>query len=394
MKIINKMYLFLTFSSFVFAYLAGKNLPYAVFYCFFIGFFISVFDIIIHYKAIDAESNFEKNIFETGDYAEYHIIVSNTSVFPASCVIVKNTAYSNFDTHYKGHAINFDFRNDIWIEYYVNFKLRGIYDFGQTTLTIKDCLSIFELTKKIDKSKIIKVYPKVHKLYFINMIGKEDFEALADRKGNIEDLSSVDDIRKYRFGDSFKRIHWKVSAKHGELYTKSFDTLTGQECNLLLDMNRISYFMENGQLIEEQLVEYMISVAYYMLKKHEVTNIFINNKVNAKFEIADKEDFESIKEYLILNKSEGENIFANFIDASSNEIKNSGWIGIFTPKITVRLKDSILDLKYLGYEVSVFYILNDPMSDEDVNDLIHNKVECVPFRQAAKEAQNSREEYE
>ena len=70
---------------------------------------------------------------------------------------------------------------------------------------------------------------------------------------DIENSIFIKDIRKYKIGDSLKRIHWKVSAKYGELYTKNYEMYSNEEYNIFLDMNNEIYKQENGDIIEEYI---------------------------------------------------------------------------------------------------------------------------------------------
>lgn len=381
---INKTFLVFVVLSYIFAYLSGKNLPYAVFYCFLIGLITSIIYIFSNYRAINAKLFFEKTNFETGDKADFNIIVLNQSLLPQYCVLVLSKAYCEFNKLHKGYAINLRYNDEKWVKYSVNFSLRGVYDFGRVTLNMRDFLSVFEMTKVIDTSKLIKVYPKIHELSDIYISGREDSEAPANKKGNIEDLSTVDDIRKYRIGDSLKRIHWKVSAKHGELFTKSFDTLTGQDCHILLDMNKISYFMEDAEIVEEQLIEFFISFLNYMIKRGVESKILIINKKNIRFEVSTADDLRTISEYLINNRSDGDSVLTRYIDSLQNEIERNAWVGIFVPRVNNTIKDSIIELKYIGYEIFVFYVFKDRDCEDNISELKKNGVECVLFENAIK----------
>ena len=62
--------------------------------------------------------------------------------------------------------------------------------------------------------------------------GDPGAEAMA-RAG--EDLSSPSDVRAYQTGDSMKKIHWKLSARKGELLVRRYDEQVLQDALVLMD---------------------------------------------------------------------------------------------------------------------------------------------------------------
>ena len=73
----------------------------------------------------------------------------------------------------------------------------------------------------LDQPKYITVYPKI--IYLEKFRLKTDFmsEAQAMLNTRDEDMTTISDVRKYQYGDSLRRIHWKLTARTQELMVRS-----------------------------------------------------------------------------------------------------------------------------------------------------------------------------
>lgn len=376
---VSKKYIILLIAAFIFAYIDGGKLAYSLFFFMLFLFMAGAVDIILHTKDISVNINFDKNTYETGDTAEFNMTVKNKGILPASVVVVKNNAYSDFNSKYNGDAFSIGIHESKQSKLNISFVKRGVYNFGNISLGISDLFAIFNKSKNIIEDRPVKVYPRIYTLKSIATTGSESFETLSNKKGSIEDMSTIDDIRKYRIGDSLKRIHWRVSAKHGELYTKNFDTLSGEECNLLLDMNRSGYFIDNAEAAEEKLIELLCSVAEYMNQKGIKSSVYISSDNISKFEIKSGDDMEVLREFFLYNYSIGDQNFTRFIEANSREFEKASWLGMFVPRVSLKAKGVIKMLKYAGYNITVFYISNDQENLQNIVELKNSGVEVLSF---------------
>jgi hypothetical protein len=378
---INKTYIVILAAAFVFAYMEGGGLAYTIFYSMLFIFIIGLFDSLLHLKDLYIAIKCDQNSYSTGESATFNLVAENNCVVPVSFLLLKNEALKKFNPKYEDQCISLRISEIKWIRMDEMFLVRGIYNFGNTVYTFKDMFSILQITRVVNQDTNIKIYPKIHTIKELQSVGNENFDALINKKGNIEDLSTIDDIRKYRFGDSLKRIHWKVSAKHGELYTRNFDTYTGEECKLILDMNFVSYQMDQGEICEEKLVEFFCSVLQYMCRKGIKAKAYINNEKNTSFDVLSANDMEIIKEYFLYNKSVGMGIFADFIETCIGDLDKYSTVCIFAPRITEKLTGNLLKLKYSGYNIMMFYIINDKENMKQVLRLKNSGIESLNFNE-------------
>ncbi len=127
-----------------------------------------------------------------------------------------------------------------WV-YYQPTERRGIYRWQNVELATAAPLGLFWCRRSRQLNAIAIVYPKVLPLKscpLIDDIGKED-----SRKGqplgnplNTASEGLTRSLRPYRIGDPLRLIHWRTSARYGELRVRELEMLTsGQEIIIALD---------------------------------------------------------------------------------------------------------------------------------------------------------------
>lgn len=349
-------FIILLIASFIFAYAQGGNLPYTIFYLLIITFIFSFISIIMHKFLIKVQIDAGEKIYNSGDDVNISMNISNRSILPAAYVIIKGELVSIYNSKFKGEVISLNADDYEVLDYNINFKKRGIYNFGKTQLIIRDLFSIFRITKNINDKFLIKVYPKIYPLETFSLRGRDLFKSSLNNSSSIEDMYSIKDMRRYRDGDNLKRINWKVSAKCNELFVKNFDTVSGQEFNIFLDMNVENYGMDSEGMLEEDMIDFCSSVVNNMVNKNIRTKLFINCQKFGEFIIEDKEDFQNLLEYFVEQKSDGGFEFSKFINFNICKVPSTSTICIITGKIKKSLSDLVSTMADKGYSVMVFYI--------------------------------------
>lgn len=165
---------------------------------------------------------------------------------------------------------------------YMKFSLNGKQRAGKVmTLRPKysgvlelsmPCLRIFGLgrmcSKKIKLSESYKIYvlPQIMEIPVIlkhpPMINYGESE-LYDPYMRGEDASEIIGIREYLPGDSLKRIHWKASARAGELMVKDYGKPICIDTVLLMDL--FTQSREKPGAVKNRLLTLTLSVAHGMI---------------------------------------------------------------------------------------------------------------------------------
>jgi uncharacterized protein (DUF58 family) len=130
-----------------------------------------------------------------------------------------------------------------WVYYHPTQK-RGVYRWHEVQLRTAAPLGLFWCRRSWNAPAVAIVYPTVLPLTtcpLIDKIGKEDsIQIFSDRRSHsaTEDLTRA--LRPYRVGDPTRLIHWRTSARYGDLRVRELEVFTGaQEIIICLDSSTL-----------------------------------------------------------------------------------------------------------------------------------------------------------
>jgi uncharacterized protein (DUF58 family) len=134
------------------------------------------------------------------------------------------------------------FKTHRWT-YYLPAKRRGIYYWEGVQLRTAAPLGLFWCNRSREAKATAVVYPTVLPLAacpLVDEVGQEYSPRLSERNyyhAATEGLTKT--LRPYRFGDPSRFIHWRSSARYGDLRVRELEVATGgQEIIIALDSGR------------------------------------------------------------------------------------------------------------------------------------------------------------
>jgi uncharacterized protein (DUF58 family) len=126
-----------------------------------------------------------------------------------------------------------------WV-YYQPTQRRGVYHWHEVEMRTGTPLGLFwcRRSRRVPASAI--VYPKVLPLTtcpLIDRIGEQESSQLeSDRLFQTATQGITRNLRPYRYGDPIRMVHWRSSARYGELRVRELEISTGgQEAAIALD---------------------------------------------------------------------------------------------------------------------------------------------------------------
>ena len=328
---------------------------------------------------IDGEVSFNDIVKRAGESGTCLTIVKCNSILPVPYVALKSDVFTESNCGYCGQFLNISLEENTWITMDIKFYSRGVYNFGALTLKMMDLFGIFECNKTIDCNIKVKVYPKIYNIKKIPSGGRDIYQESKDTNSANEDMFSIKDVRKYKRGDSLKRIHWKVTAKHGELYVRESDTISGEEFSVFVDMGKYNINLDRYGEVEESIIDFFVSITNYIVLKGIKTIAYMNTHNAMHFDIASKGDFNSLLEYLIFQKSDGGTGLSELIDENLHKLYRINKIGVVAGKIDEKLMECIIRVKNSGYNIVVFYPMHYSENVELAAALKLYGVECFAF---------------
>lgn len=332
----------------------GGYLPYTIFYGMLSLFIVEFIYIAIQGRFLNIEIAFKSGFKHVGDSIDYLIVIKCDSILPVPYLLISRKDFNNTGKTID-EAVNITLSENTWINENITFLRRGIYNIGRIDLSMYGLLNIFKYIKPIDCKAEIKVYPKLYELKKLSAGGKDIYREVIDFNGTIEDMYAIKDIRKYKRGDNISRIHWKVSAKHGELYVRESDTISGEEYSVFLDLGSKNMLLDEQGIIEESMVDLCVSLCRQACRRGTNTWMFLNAEDSLEFKIENAEGFDSFVEFMVSHKSNGETAFDNYIYQNIHKLNRNSTIAVITGQLDDALANALVNVKNYGYRVVLFY---------------------------------------
>ncbi|CAG6395754.1 putative membrane protein [Actinacidiphila cocklensis] len=153
------------------------------------------------------------------------------------------------------------------VSYRVRSDLRGRYPLGPLQLRLTDPFGMCELTRSFSTFDTLTVVPRVEPLPPVRLAGEAN--GYGESRTRALAFAGEDDVipRGYRHGDDLRRVHWRSTAKYGELMVRREEQPHRARCTVLLDTRAWAYFGSGPDSAFEWAVSGAASVSTHMLER-------------------------------------------------------------------------------------------------------------------------------
>ncbi|MFE3286207.1 DUF58 domain-containing protein, partial [Streptomyces sp. NPDC059233] len=127
------------------------------------------------------------------------------------------------------------------VSYRVRSDLRGRYPLGPLQLRLTDPFGLVELTRSFSTYDTLTVIPRTEPLPPVRLAG--DSSGYGDGGRRSLALAGDDDVipRTYRRGDDLRRVHWRSTARYGELMVRREEQPQRSRATVLLDTRDVAF---------------------------------------------------------------------------------------------------------------------------------------------------------
>lgn len=210
-----------------------------------------------------------------GDDLKIEIEIYNSHLKPVNFLEITDILPFILNQPIKERIETIASKNTYKLVYYQTTNRRGIYRWQQVELATSAPWDFFICRRYQKCTARATVYPTV--LLFticplVDEIGQDDSDR-GDPRGNPLQLAStglVRSLRSYRIGDPTRLIHWRTSARYGELRVRELEIITGgQEITIALD----SAFKWNEEKFEQAVIA-AASLYFYAKRQKLKVNLW------------------------------------------------------------------------------------------------------------------------
>lgn len=362
MLTLNKKYIvFLCIISAIYI-IQGEALFNFIFYGGMLLFFISVTYVLLISILLKVFTTVDKEEAAVNDTITCKTFIKDRFILPAPFLTI--TTENMKQVRWLWPFSTFEISNNIKLD------KRGFYELDGVSIEVNDILFICKI-KRIVKSGIkVKVYPQIYGLEASMEVCSDILEGTSTNIFTKQQSLAAGDVNKYYYGDNFNKIHWKVSAKMGELYTKNFEEADSKNLCILIDMDK-NYLKEEKN--DNKLINFAVSLINYFLYNEIKTAVYINNYEEQEFNIESKVSFQGLLEYFVVHKSLGETNLNSFIEINKYKLLDKKLIYIVTAEFNMELRKTIILLNSRGLKCKVFFIGSN-IGTENIN---LTEVQCI-----------------
>ncbi|MFL5757740.1 MAG: DUF58 domain-containing protein [Chloroflexota bacterium] len=153
---------------------------------------------------------------------------------------------------------------------------RGHFRIEPLQIKTGDPFGIFEASASVGQGVAVVVYPRVEPLPFWRLPPASIEGSHSSPERTLQATPLATTVRPWAPGDSFNRIHWKTTARHGEIQVKEFDLEQTADAWLFLDMDRSVQTGRGDESTTEAAVRVAASVADKALAENRSVGMTVN----------------------------------------------------------------------------------------------------------------------
>lgn len=143
---------------------------------------------------------------------------------------------------------------------------RGEYYVGVQYFVITDPLFLFTIRYPVKTKLPVNVIPRIVEWKYPDSI-LEDEDVKKSQTYKNRELEPEAEVKKYMQGDSLKRVHWKASAKKGELLVRKYEETSKRRILLLLDFTPVEGKEFDKIIVEDAIMEQALSLVNFCVQK-------------------------------------------------------------------------------------------------------------------------------
>jgi uncharacterized protein (DUF58 family) len=157
---------------------------------------------------------------------------------------------------------------------------RGVYTLGPAEIETGDLFGVFRHKANLGERLEVIVYPRIFRPEEIGLPFRESLGEVVARRSLYDDPTLIAGSREYRRGDPLRRVHWKATARTGELQVRFNDTSTTAKLMIVLNLNTFQHIWQGVELERmESSIDVAASLALWALQKRFVVGLRSNGVV-------------------------------------------------------------------------------------------------------------------
>ncbi len=159
------------------------------------------------------------------------------------------------------------------VDYLVRSEVRGKFAVGPLTIKLTDPFGMCELVRSFTRTDTFVVTPVVERLPAVSLGG--DWAGTGESRMRTMASAGEDDVitREYRRGDDLRRVHWRSTARYGELMVRREEQPWESRAVLLLDSRATAHRGTGAASSLEAAISATASVGAHLIRGGFAVNL-------------------------------------------------------------------------------------------------------------------------
>jgi uncharacterized protein (DUF58 family) len=201
-----------------------------------------------------------------GEPARVVLRLENLSYLPTGLLLVEDGVPYVLGSRPRFVLDRVELRGHRLVSYRLRCEVRGRYRLGPLSLRIADPFGMCELSRAFRQRDTLVVTPAVEVLPAVSVAG--EWSGSGDSHSRSVAAAGEDDVatREYRQGDALHRVHWRSTARRGELMVRREEQPWQSRATILLDTRAVAHRGEGPGSSFEWAVSAAASVGTHLVR--------------------------------------------------------------------------------------------------------------------------------
>ncbi|MCE9532961.1 MAG: DUF58 domain-containing protein [Planctomycetes bacterium] len=164
------------------------------------------------------------------------------------------------------------------LKYSLVGEMRGYYQIGPTILETGDLFGLYRRHRVVTKPLFLLVLPKILPLPRYDFASQRPIGEINTAHRLFEDPTRNAGVRPYQMGDPLQRVHWRATARTGELMSRIYETTTLAGATILLDFHTDGYHTRGEPYRSELAVVVAVSLAHSVALLNQPVGLMSNGR--------------------------------------------------------------------------------------------------------------------
>lgn len=236
---------------------------------------------------LSAKRRCKRTTAEVGDELTVTLTVTNAGAYPVPWVLLEDLLPKQaLDQRpprlkVKGKRMQVAMLRgggELKINYKVELLMRGYYQIGPLVMESGDLFGLHRRYRVAAEPHFVLVYPRVVPLQGYDLASRRPIGDIKLQHRLYEDPTRIAGVREYQMGDPLNRIHWRATARTGQLHCKIYEPSTIAGATVMLDFHQAGYPDRGEPYRSETAVTTALSLANAVYEMGQQVGLITNGR--------------------------------------------------------------------------------------------------------------------